>query len=272
MKNLCQTFFVLALIFPVIANAQKIEKLDAKGRYPVFAENEQIIVVSKSNYNSIEKFELATKKQSIIVEGRGVAYKSYISGEDVYFKKENEMTSINLKTGRKQKQSQAGSPKAAAKMKSLSKKSERYAIDVVPTVMIDGFIVLFNDGTKKEFYPHGKSIYVNAELSPNGSKVLYSGPKGTEILSLTDGTILPLGVLEAAKWAGDNKIVYMITEDDGHTLLKSDVGIYDLSKRTKKNLTENFDGLAQHPSANSDASKVLFSTNKNEIYLITINK
>ena len=273
-KNFTKVFLLFVFALQVIGNAQTIEKLDAKGAHAQFSNDAKVILVSTSNYSTIEKFYLSSKKQTVLEKGRGVGYNSFVENNTVYLKSnDNKTTVINIKTGVKSSLKKFKSPKIAAKLANpkLGKNSTVVAIDVIPTLMIDGFIIVYSNGTQKELNPRGKNTYVDICLSPDGKKVLYSSINGTEILSLTDNTILPLGLFEASKWANNNNIIYMKTVDDGNNVLESDVYLFNLSERSKTNLTKDFNGIALYPSSN-DASKILFNNEKEEIFLITLNK
>ncbi len=274
-RILTKSFLLFAISISNIGNTQTIEKLDAKGAHAQFSSDEEAIIISKSNYSTIEKFNLSSRKQVVLEKGRGIAYNSYIDNNTVYLKGNDSKTkTINIQTGEKGSIAEDKSPKIAAKLSTLKlgKKSYVVAIDVIPTIMIDGFIVVYSDGSQKEFNPRGKKTYIDISLSPDGEKVLYSSIKGTEILSLTDNTIIPLGLFEASKWIGNNNIIYMSTIDDGNKVIESDVYIFNFSKRTKINLTKGFNGIALYPSSSKDASKVLFNNEKEEVFLITLNK
>ena len=273
-KLFTKMLLLFALSFSLTGNAQTIEKLDAKGAHAQFSNDAEIILVSTSNYSTIGKFDLSSKKQTILEEGRGIGYNSFVENNTIYLKSnDNRTTVIDIKTEVKSSLEKSKSPKIAAKLANhkLGKNSTVVAIDVIPTLMIDGFIIVYSNGTQKELNPRGKNTYVDICLSPDGKKVLYSSINGTEILSLTDNTILPLGLFEASKWANNNNIIYMKTVDDGNNVLESDVYLFNLSERSKTNLTKDFNGIALYPSSN-DASKILFNNEKEEIFLITLNK
>lgn len=266
---------LFAITFPIIGNSQTIEKLNAKGAHAQFSGDGETILLSKSNYSTIEKFNLTSRKQTVLKEGRGIGYNSFVVDNIVYLKNsDNKTNSINIKTGIKDEVLEGKSPKAAAKLATLKlgKKSLVIAIDAIPNVMVDGFIVVYSNGTEKEFSPRGKKTYVDISLSPDGKKVLYSSVNGTEVLSLTDNTIIPLGLFESSRWVDNNNIVYMSTIDDGNNLLESDIYMFNFSKRTNVNITKDFDGIALYPSSSKDASKILFNNEKEEIFLITLNK
>ncbi len=274
-RTITKSFFLFVLCLPLIGNAQTIEKLEAKGAHAQFSGDESSILITKPNYSTIEKFDILSKSQILLEEGRGVAYNSFIDGNIIFIKnKDKKATSIDINTGIKKIISDVKSPKIAAKLATmkLGKNTSNMAIDVIPTLMIDGFIVVYSNGTQKEFNPRGKKTYIDVSLSPDGTKVLYTSVKGTEILKLTDYSIIPLGSFESAKWVDNNKIIYMSTIDDGNAVLESDVFMFNISERTKNNLTSNFDDIAMFPSASKDGSKVLFNNDKEEIFLITLNR
>jgi hypothetical protein len=73
---------------------------------------------------------------------------------------------------------------------------------------------------------------------------------------------------EAPSWLNDNHVVYMVTEDDGHRLVKGSVWIADLAGN-KKQLTEGFNAIALHPSAAQDGT-IIFTTETGIVYRMRI--
>jgi len=268
-----KSFLLFAIAISQIGNSQTIEKLEAKGAHAQFSGDEKTILVTKSNFSTIETFDLSTKKQAVLDKGRGIGYKIFVENDKVFAKSNNKITSFNINTGKKSI-SDAKSPKIAAKLSSnkFGKTSAKIALDVIPNVMIDGFIVVYSDGSQIEYNPRGKKTYIDVSLSPDGKKVLYSSINGTEILLLTNNTIIPLGLFEASKWVDNSNIVYMSTIDDGNNVLKSDIFMFNFSSRTNKNLTKDSDEIAMYPSSSKDASKVLFNNEKDDVFLITLDK
>lgn len=260
---------------PLIGNAQTIEKLEAKGYHPKFTPNENSIIVSESKYSRLEKFDLDTKEQTLIVEGQSIAYRAFSTDKDVYIRENGKVKKINFETKKKSDFNLNISPKASALTnelkKNMGKKSSKKAVDVIPNFNIDGFIVIYSDGSKLEFSPQGKNaIYIDATLSPDGSKVVYTGPDQSYVLNLNkNNAIIPIGHIEAPSWAGNNNIVFMRTKDDGDYYTSSDIFSINLNSKEVKKYTNGFNELAMYPSSNNDMSKILFNTDKGDVYQIT---
>ena len=273
MSKITKIIIAIVLLLPLgLVQAQSIQKLKAVGQHAKYSDDGKTVIVSKNQFSSIEKFDLELNKQTVLAEGRGVGYKTFIDGDEVFFNKNKETKSVNIKTGKKNKVKAGITVKASVMSKKLGKKSANSVVDAIPSDDIQSITLVYGNGNVKQVAPRGNDgIYVLISLSPNGKFVLYNGVSGTDVYNIATKEVVSIGVMDAPKWAGNDVIVYMKTEDDGHVITKSDVCTYNLKTKKSKNVTKQFNGIAQYPSANDGATKILFSTEKNEVYQI-INK
>ena len=79
------------------------------------------------------------------------------------------------------------------------------------------------------------SLYIWAELSPNGKMLLFStSDQGVFICNLKGEILYKFGRgVTATNWWGNRYIVGMIEEDDGINFLKSDLVMIDIKKGTR---------------------------------------
>ena len=95
------------------------------------------------------------------------------------------------------------------------------------------------------------SLYIWAELSPNGKMLLFStSDQGVFIVNLRGKILYKLGkIARATNWWNNRYIVGMIDEDDGDNFTKSDLVMIDI-KTGKLMLIETEEEIALYPCAN----------------------
>lgn len=97
-------------------------------------------------------------------------------------------------------------------------------------------------------------------LSPDGTRVLYEEiSSGIYVTDLRDGQTYPLGKGNHPRWSRNGKyVVFDVPEDDGHTLVASELFIcrYDGSLRTK--LTDTPQSIEQRPALSADGKRLVF--------------
>jgi Tol biopolymer transport system component len=88
-----------------------------------------------------------------------------------------------------------------------------------------------------------------------------------------DGTnLIDLGKGNRPRWSFDSKkIIYMITEDDGHDFIASDIFIINADGTQKKNLTDTTKLIEMNPNFAPDCKSFVFDVvNDGSIYLMNI--
>ena len=95
------------------------------------------------------------------------------------------------------------------------------------------------------------SLYIWAELSPNGKMLLFStSDQGVFIVNLKGKILYKLGkIARATNWWNNRYIVGMIDEDDGDNFTKSDLVMIDI-KTGKQMPIETEEEIALYPCAN----------------------
>lgn len=95
------------------------------------------------------------------------------------------------------------------------------------------------------------SLYIWAELSPNGKMLLFStSDQGVFIVNLKGKVLYKLGkIARATNWWNNRYIVGMIDEDDGDNFTKSDLVMIDI-KTGKQMPIETEEEIALYPCAN----------------------
>ncbi len=132
------------------------------------------------------------------------------------------------------------------------------------------------------FYQKGNTIRqrfsvpgecLNVELSPDGAKIAFEIYGGNlYALNLENNKIVNLGLGYRPQWSPDSrKIVYMVSEDDGHQFTSSDIFIINIDGSGKTNVTNTRDLLEQNPSWSPDGKKLVYDEiSSGKIFMIEI--
>jgi len=135
-----------------------------------------------------------------------------------------------------------------------------------------GLVTGKTDGKLKKLQPV-KGQYLNAVLSPDGLKIAFEVVGGNLYVLNVDGSgLVDLGEGYRPQWSPDSQwIVYMITRDDGHRYLASDIYAVRADGRGKVNLTSTEDRLEMNPSWSPDGRSVAYDVmGEGRIYLIGV--
>jgi len=114
---------------------------------------------------------------------------------------------------------------------------------------------------------------LNMVVSPDRSKVAFEILGGNLFVINLDGTgRIDLGRGYRPQWSPDSqRLVYMITVDDGHQYLLSDIYTIKIDGTEKVRLTLTDDKLEMNPSWSPDGKKIVFDLlNEGAIYLIEL--
>jgi Tol biopolymer transport system component len=99
-------------------------------------------------------------------------------------------------------------------------------------------------------------------ISPDGSQIAYSTSGQKLWIANSDGSEHhSLGSGIAPDWSPDGKwIVFMLTEDDGHSMLGSELYLLDTETETRLNISNTPDQVEMHPDWSPDGSWIVFDT------------
>ncbi len=130
-------------------------------------------------------------------------------------------------------------------------------------------------GAYKVFEPLKGRQCLNLTPSPNRQKVAFEVMGGNMYVMNADGTgIVDLGRGHRPQWAPDSEyLVYMITKDDGHKFLESDLYVIRRDGQEKTQLTFTSDKLEMNPSWSAGGNKIAFDVmDEGTIYVLEISK
>ena len=130
-------------------------------------------------------------------------------------------------------------------------------------------------GAYKVFEPIKGQQCLNMTPSPDRKKVAFEIMGGNMYVMNADGTgLTDLGDGHRPQWAPDSQyLIYMITKDDGHDFLASDLYVIRGDGQEKTQLTATGDKLEMNPSWSADGKKIVFDVmHEGVIYVLEISK
>lgn len=121
----------------------------------------------------------------------------------------------------------------------------------------DNLYVVDQQGNKRVLYA-GPAF--NAQLSPNGKKVVFNAMDDIYVINLDGTGKHKLGTGFRPQWVGDSQIVYERTADNGHNYTAGDLYILTIGG-AEKALTSTKDRIEMFPAISPDGSKIAFVSN-----------
>jgi Tol biopolymer transport system component len=111
--------------------------------------------------------------------------------------------------------------------------------------------------------------FFGAVVAPDGDKVVFQGlVTGLQIYTQSTGTVVSVGPGTAPAWSPDSKrLVFEVTEDDGHDLVASELYVYDLAADRATPLTASERVLERRPSFSPDGASVAFDDNTGGLFV-----
>ncbi|NQV16032.1 PD40 domain-containing protein [bacterium] len=127
----------------------------------------------------------------------------------------------------------------------------------------DGNMILrAADGLSETSLFSGQDRISSYALSPDGSLIVYSSSGQNLWIANSNGTNLKnLGAGIAPSWSPDSQwITFMVTHDDGHSILEADLYVINTKGQSRTNITNTPGQLEMHPKWSPDASWIVFDT------------
>lgn len=111
--------------------------------------------------------------------------------------------------------------------------------------------------------------FFGAVISPDGDKVVYQGlVTGLHVYTRSTGAVVSIGPGTAPAWSPDSKrVVFEVTEDDGHDLTASELYVYDVGADRAAPLTTSDSVIERRPSFSPDGASIAFDDNTGGLFV-----
>lgn len=303
MKKIWYSFFLI-LFFSSFISAQKISvvetvKLTDKSQgefyFPRNSPDGSKILFTSASYKGIWYYDVSSKKTIPFVSEEGAGYDYVFSNDNksiIY--RANNLDEMGLRRNQSlikrnldDMQSQVivtakelSTPKALASnniaymaggnviLKADGQRLNKTGAGDLAVYNVDGKIILYMNGTKKDFSPFKGGQYIWPSLSPDGTKIMYTEVhKGTFISDLDGNILSSLGKISAPNWSPDGKwVTYMVEKDNGEFITGSEIFAASSNGLLKYQLTDTKDVIEMYPVWSSDGMSILFNSVDGSIY------
>lgn len=111
--------------------------------------------------------------------------------------------------------------------------------------------------------------FFGAVVAPDGDKVVFQGlTTGLYLYVRSTGTLRYIGPGTAPAWSPDSaKIAYEVTEDDGHTIVASDIYLYSIATDRAEPITSTDATIERRPSFAPNGTELAFDDNTGGIFV-----
>ena len=290
---------IISLPMTVDGRTLQVEKLqkmelpqEVYCQIPTISPDGSYVIVGTMGTGTLNKIDLNTGEMSLVAEN-GDADALVISpdGRNIVFRnvtfdkkkmRQTALHSVNIENGKETQLvkpsrrlnsgfSVTNSRVSAVESGKMKKMSISKGDDtVLPVASINyGDLQVTVNGKTNTINPQGEGSYLWPSVSPDGTKVAYYFVgEGAFVCNLDGSNPQPVGYIHAPRWYGNDMVIGMEDYDDGRVITKSSIVASDMLG-THQTLTDA-NVKAMYPSASADGSKIVFSTDEGELYLMTI--
>lgn len=270
--------------------------ISENGNRPLFAPNGAYVVLHDAGQPGLSLIDMANMERREIVSGVDVDNDVRISrgGSSIVWRETQykdhlayrSIESINLST-RTRKQVDALSREkypfqfAGGKVKvakRTSMRSLRLVTDTKPVTheyvlsAEEDDLVLYDGNQRRVLNPNGAASYIWESLSPDEQHIVYMaiGDKcHTYVCDIDGSNVVDLGYIGSPSWFGNNMIIGMEDEDDGHQMTSSKLIAIRRDGTNRQVLATPGCKFPINPTASIEAGKVAFE-NEGKVYVVEI--
>lgn len=146
-----------------------------------------------------------------------------------------------------------------------------------PVYLKNGKIVIEEAGRQASqvIDPPAGRRYINLSISPDQQKIAVEEVGGSLWVMNIDGSApVDLGVGYRAGWSPDSRyLVYMISEDDGHSYIASDLYVIGSDGSGKTNLTQTPGRIEMNPAWSPDGARIAYDVyEEGAIYVAEVRR
>lgn len=298
-----KTFLGVLVFMSQLIFAQGIEvistkalTLDGQGVFlPKISPKGDCVLVTNEDMSGLKKFDLATGKLTTITNDRSAGFNAQFSedGSTVIYRKSeykgklrySSLNSVNLQTGKTEQlvkptrnlegvTVKGGTVLAVNNGKLISKRIAGKKLKTLPAIpsIKNSQLYITIDGKTKQLSPNGTNVgYLWPSVSPDGGKLLYYViDEAKACVCNIDGTNpVSLGTLRAPVWLGNDWVVGMVDYDNGEIVTYSQIFAVT-SQGTHRTALTDQSKICMYPSASDDASKIVYTTQNGEIFLMNV--
>jgi dipeptidyl aminopeptidase/acylaminoacyl peptidase len=114
--------------------------------------------------------------------------------------------------------------------------------------------------------------FFGALVAPDGDHVVFQGlATGLYVYTRSTGALVRVGPGTAPAWSPDSKrLVFEVTEDDGHDILASDLYLYDVAGDRVSQLTTTDRVIERHPSFGPGGTSIAYDDNDGGVFVAKV--
>ncbi len=302
-------FVLFAVSFATIVNAQQFEVVSVQqvktgeretAFHPRFMPDGKTLMVSDENYDGLGLVNIEKQSYTHLTNMAGAGYKAAISedGKTVITRridmneqktslykidlKENTistvMTDIEHVNNLDFVNGEVAVSQRGISMKHRVK-SAVYTYAPVKDVYVTEEnlkLVVYEAGIRSVIDPLSTAEYDAqycwSSISPDRKKLLFVSGNDAYVCNVDGSDLVCLGLVHAPVWRGNDYVVGMEDQDDGHVFTGSDIVIVKVDGTNKQKLTTKSSDLNMYPSVSADGNKIAYHTGDGKIYLMSIKE
>lgn len=272
-----KSILLIGLVISVMASAQvlnvrSVQQLPVQTgdvRVAGISQDGSFILLTSGTNQGLTKYDLASGQTEVLSTANGAGYNATINGQQVIFREKTLAADRTFRTQLVKKDLQTKQQNVlVGETRSINRIAQGVQLQTArPTVSInDRKLVVTIGGSQSVIAPCGnEASYLWPSVSPDGKKILfYVGGRGAYVCDLNGQHVSFLGRdLRAPKWYNDQVVIGMNDEDNGETVISSEIVAVSLNGQ-RQVLTTN----GMYPYA--AAGKIVCSGLNGETFLITV--
>jgi hypothetical protein len=246
----------------------QVSELNIKGVSPIFFNNDQTILFSKSNYVGLWLYDLKSKKVEEITDARGAGYQPLIIGNEVLYKVKSKKTIYEVfKAADRTSRSFDKMEEGIREMLAASQRDTKVAIIADD---LNSILVLTKTDEVRKMTPGNLKQYVNACFSPDGRRLLFEVSGKGGYIADSDGQVVKhIDTLDHPKWINNDEILFTRITDDGSKNTGGELFIYNFVSDSEYAISQDYEGIIVHASSDETGRNIVASTLEGNLILFS---